>query len=190
MPYLTREALLDLGFHTLGMDVSISTLASLHNPGGMAIADHVRIDDFSVLSAGVGGLVLGRNVHIAPHCVLVGAGRISLGDFAGLSSRVSIYSSSDDYSGRAMTNPTVPPEFTAVDSRDITLGRHAIVGCGSVLLPGAQLEDGVAVGALSVVTKRCEAFGIYWGNPARRIGERDRKLLTVEQHYLIGDKAP
>ena len=43
----------------------------------------------------------------------------------------------------------------------VTLGRHVIVGAGSVILPGAALEDGVAVGALSLISGRCREFGVY-----------------------------
>ena len=107
-----------------------------------------------------------------------------MADFSGLSSRVSIYSSSDDYSGATMTNPMVPREYTGVVHADVYLGRHVIVGSGSVILPGVTLEDGVAVGALSLVTKDCKEFGIYSGNPARRISDRKRDLLELEKLLL------
>jgi galactoside O-acetyltransferase len=34
---------------------------------------------------------------------------------------------------------------------------------------------------LSLVKKNCEAFGIYMGVPAKRIGERKRDLLESEK---------
>lgn len=85
-----------------------------------------------------------------------------------------------------MTNPTVPGEFTGVTHADVFLGQHVIVGSGSVLLPGAILEQGVAVGALTLIHKRCDTFGIYAGNPARRIKERKRDLLELEQRFMAG----
>ena len=63
-------------------------------------------------------------------------------------------------------------------------GKHVIVGSGSVILPGVALEDGVAVGALSLVSKDCKAFGIYAGNPARRVKERKRDLLELEKQFV------
>jgi galactoside O-acetyltransferase len=80
-----------------------------------------------------------------------------------------------------MTNPMVPPEFTAVTKADVFLGRHVIVGSGSVILPGVTLEDGVAIGALSLVTHNCAAFGTYSGVPVRRVLERKRDLLELEK---------
>ena len=83
-----------------------------------------------------------------------------------------------------MTNPTVPQAYTGVTHADVFLGRHVIVGSGSVILPGVTLGEGVAVGALSLVHKNCEAFGIYSGNPVRRISDRKRDLLELEREFM------
>lgn len=173
-----------MGFLSIGENVMISERASFHNCKNISIGNNVRIDDFSVLSAGEGGIIVGNHVHIAVYCSLIGAGNITLSDFCNLSSRVSIYSSSDDFSGASMTNPTVPEEFTNVTHADVLLEKHVIVGCGSVVLPGAILEEGVAVGALTLVKSRCEAFGIYAGSPARRIRTRRRDVLAIETMFL------
>lgn len=181
---LSRERISHLGFATVGENVKISEHATFYGTSRIILGDNVRIDDFCVLAAGVGGIELGSFVHIAVGSTLIGAGKITLADFSGLSSRVSVYSSSDDYSGAAMTNPTVPSQYTNVMHADVLIDRHAIVGSGTVILPGITLEVGVAVAALSLVTKSCKAFGIYAGNPARRINERKRDLLDVECRFL------
>lgn len=124
---------------------------------------------------------MGSYVHIAVGSTLIGNGRITLSDFSNLSSRVAVYSSSDDFSGATLTNPTVPDAYKGVIHADVFLGRHSILGCGSVVLPGVIIEDGVAVGALSLIKERCAAFGIYAGQPARRIKERSRGLLFSEE---------
>ena len=184
MSWLTREEIQKLGFKAVGKTVLLSNKASFYNCHNIAISDYTRIDDFCVLSAGVGGISIGRNVHIAVYSLLIGAGRIVLEDFSGLSSRVSIYSSNDDYSGSAMTNPTIPSEFTNVASSDVTIESHAIIGSGTVVLPGVTLGQGVAIGALSLVTKNCEPFTIYAGSPLKRLGSRDRNLLEIERAFL------
>ena len=109
-----------------------------------------------------------------------------MSDFCNISSRVAIYSSNDDYSGATMTNPTLPDKFKNVAYADVFLGKHVIVGCGSIILPGVTLEEGAAVGALSLVSRNCMAFGIYAGNPARRIKERKRDLLALERQFSAG----
>ena len=181
---LGREAIEALGFAFVGENVQISDRASFYGASRISLGSNVRIDDFCVLSAGVGGISIGDYVHIAVYSSLIGTGKISLSDFCNISSRVAIYSSNDDYSGAAMTNPMVPGEYTGVTHADVFLGKHVIVGSGSVILPGVTLEEGVAVGALSLVQKKCEAFGIYAGNPARRIKDRKRDLLELEQRLI------
>lgn len=178
MGFFTVEELNNLGFASFGENVFISKRASIYNSGRITIGNNVRIDDYCVMSAGDGGIEIGDYVHIAVFCSLIGTGKITLSDFSGLSSKVSIYSSNDDYSGEHLTNPTVPREFSGVESADVTIGKHAIVGSGSVILPGVVLEEGVAIAALSLVSKSCTAFGVYSGN--RRIGERKRGLLELE----------
>ena len=184
MGMLSREAVEKMGFASIGENVQISDSASFYNVSKITLGNNVRVDDFCVLSAGLGGIIIGNHIHIAVFTLMIGAGKITLSDFCNISSRVSIYSSNDDYSGSFMTNPTLPTQFTGVTSADVSLGKHVIVGSGSVILPGANLEEGVAIGALSLVTNECKAFGIYAGTPARRIKDRKRNLLELEKTFL------
>lgn len=180
MSFYAPAELAALGLRSCGDHVLISRQAALHNPGGIDIGSHVRIDDFCVLSAGAGGITIGSFIHIGAHGLLVGAGRIVLADYANLSGRVSIYSSNDDYSGGHLTNPMVPDAYRGVVSADVSVGRHAIIGAGSVVLPGVTIHEGAAIGALSLVRSDCEAFTISAGVPARRLKTRSRRLLDLE----------
>ena len=181
MSYYSEKELKSLGLASFGKNVQISRKSSIYNPGRIAIGNHVRIDDFCVLSAGEGGIEIGDYVHIAVFCLLIGAGKIKMADFSGLSSRVSVYSSNDDYTGEHLTNPTVPEEFTGVTSDDVLINKHVIIGASAVILPGVTLEEGASVGSLSLVTKNCESFGVYFGSPSRKVGERKRNLLELEK---------
>ncbi len=184
MTMLAPDDLKKMGFASVGRDVLISDRASFYGASRISIGDHVRIDDFCVISAGLGGVAIGNYVHIAVATTLIGAGKISVADFVNISSRVAVYSSSDDYSGSTMAGPMLPQEFTNFDVSPVRIERHVIVGTGSVILPGSVLEEGVAVGALSLIKGHCKAFGIYAGNPARRIKERGRELLEMEKAFL------
>jgi galactoside O-acetyltransferase len=190
MGALSREDVEKLGFFSVGKDVQISDRASFYNTPKISIGDNVRIDDFCVLSAGLGGIFIGNYIHIGVLSSVIGAGKITISDFCNISSRVAIYSSNDDYSGAAMTNPTVPSQYTNVYHEDVFLGRHVIIGSGSVILPGATFEEGAAVGALSLVKGNCEAFGIYAGSPVRRIKSRKRTLLDLEKEFLSVTNSP
>ncbi|MBV8658143.1 MAG: acyltransferase [Burkholderiales bacterium] len=186
MSIYTREELEGLGLGGFGEDVRISRRASFYGASRIVLGDHVRIDDFCVLSAGEGGIEIGSYIHIAVYSSLIGAGRILVQDFANISSRVSIYSSSDDYSGETMTNPLVPDEYKRVDHAPVVIGRHVIVGSGSIVLPGVTLHEGVAIGALSLVNRSCNPFGVYAGTPAKWIKARSSGLLSLEEELLKG----
>jgi galactoside O-acetyltransferase len=181
--------LMEIGFASLGKNVRLSRKASFYNPHQISIGDSSRIDDFCVLSSGSGGIEIGRNVHIAVYSSLIGQGKIQIGNFANISSRVAIYSSNDDYSGEYMTNPTVDSRYTNVYSASVIIGQHVIIGSGSVVLPGVTLADGVSIGSLSLVNGDCEAFKIYAGVPARYLKDRSRNLLNLVEKFMEeGDK--
>ncbi|MFM5066347.1 acyltransferase [Aeromonas caviae] len=184
MAFLTQEQLNSIGFASLGVNVLISDKASFYGANRIHVGSNVRIDDFCVLSAGVGGIELGNYIHIAVYSSLIGAGKITLSDFCNISSRVAIYSSNDDYSGAYMTNPMVPIEYTNVTHADVKLGKHVIIGSGSVILPGIILHDGAAIGSLSLVTKDCDAFGTYIGAPAKKLKNRKNNLLELEEKFI------
>ena len=190
MTWLNRDQLLKLNFYELGENVLISDRASIYGCERISISSNTRIDDFCVLSSGEGGISIGRNVHIATQSIIIGKSKITISDFCNLSSRVAIYSSSDDFSGLHMTNPTIPTQFTGVISRPVFLGKHVIIGTGSTVLPGCELLDGVAIGAMSLVKQNCEAFWIYAGNPLKRIRQRNKRLIAVEEQFLNSECAP
>ena len=184
MAILSETQLLEMGFKSIGKNVRISDKASFYNCSQIVIGDFVRIDDFCVLSAGSGGIFLGSYIHLAVFTSLIGSEKIEVGDFCNISSRVSIYSSSDDYSGLTMTNPMISDQFKSVKSASVSINRHTIIGASSVILPGVQLPVGVAIGAMSLVKESCEEFSIYAGIPAKKIKDRSRELLTLEKEFL------
>lgn len=178
--FLSRDAVLAIGFARVGEHVLIDESARFYGAGRISIGSNVRIDAFVVLSAGVGGIVVGDHNHLAVGVVMVGAARIQLGSFVGLSARTTVYSSNDDYLGFALTGPTVPDRFREVETAPVVVGDHAIVGTGAVILPGVTIGEGAAVGALSLVKRDVAPFTIVAGTPARVIGTRRRDLLDLE----------
>lgn len=181
--YYTPEELRELGVREFGENVKISRKASLYMPGKMRFGHDVRVDDFCVL---VGEIHVGNYVHVCTGTGLhASEGSIWLEDFSNISSRVAVYAASDDYSGATMTNSVIPGGvFKTIESSDVRIGRHVIVGTGSTILPGAVLPEGVAVGAMSLVKEPLEPWGMYAGIPCRKIKERRKDLLELEKKFL------
>lgn len=178
------EELKELGLKKYGENVLISRNAILYNPEDIEIGNNVRIDDFTTIS---GKVKLGSYIHIAQFCGLYGGkAGIFFEDFAGLSSKSIIYATSNDYSGESMTNPMVPEKYKKTDKNaPVCLGRHVVVGCMSVILPGVTIGEGSSVGAMSMVTKSLESWGVYAGIPVKKIKDRSKKLLELEQEFIM-----
>lgn len=181
MSFLKQNELDDLGFKFLGKNVLISDKCSLYNTKNISIGDNTRIDDFCILSAGENGIEIGRYVHIACFSSLVGKGKITMRDYSGVSSRVSVYSSSDSYDGEYMTNPCLPVGVTNVIHKDVVIGKHVVIGSNSVVLPGVILADGCSIGAMSLVNKSVDGRYIMAGIPAKRIRDRKSNIFELEK---------
>lgn len=175
---------------SVGDNVKVHRSVQMFSPHLIHVGSNVRIDCFSVMSAGQQGIYIGDHVHVAAGVYLFGSGgRIVLESFCNLSSRVAVYTASDDYTEGYLTNPTVPMKFRKVRQGDVILRRHTIVGTGSVLLPAVTLGLAAAVGALTLVHKPVGDFLVVAGIPFRVIGERNRRILEREKKVLEEEKA-
>lgn len=184
MAFLSEEELQKIGFKHLGKDVQLSDKCSIYNPGNIEIGDNSRIDDFSFLSAGTGGIKIGNYVHIATYCSIVGKELIEFKDFSGLASKGSVYSSNDDYSGEFMTNPRVPQEFTNVSHGKVIFEKHVIVGADCVILPNVTIGYGAAVAAFSLVSRDVEEMAIVSGVPAKFLKKRKDGFAQKEKDFI------
>ena len=179
--FYDEHELKSIGFRRYGKNLKISRKASLYSPEKMSIGDNVRIDDFCILS---GNITLGSYIHISAYTALYALYGITLEDFVTVSGRVTIYSQSDDYSGRFMTNPMVPSEFNNITGGPVVLMKHTIIAAGSVVLPSITMGEGSCLGAMSLLKGDAEAWSIYAGVPAKMIRERSRDLLNLEQKFI------
>ena len=100
-----------IGFGSFGKNVLISKFANFYNASNIHLGSNVRIDDFCILSAGHEGIFIDDYVHIGCYSSLIGQAKIHISKFANISTRVSIFSSSDDFSGESLTNPTTSEHF-------------------------------------------------------------------------------
>lgn len=189
--YYSREELLEFEWGALGDDVQIKRNVTIPFTSNTYIGSHVRIDDFTVIvaSSSEHPVRLGSRIHIANHCHLAGSDGIVMEDFSGLSPGCMLFSGSDDYTGRRLTNPTVPREYIGGAHGTITLGRHVILGAGTVVHPDLTIPEGCSVGSLSLVDRTLEPWGIYVGIPVRRTRDRSRDLLALEQELLGRERA-
>lgn len=176
MGYLSKKELSEIGFKHIGHNVKISEKASIYNPELIEIYDNSRIDDFCLLS---GRIVIGEYVHLAAYCNLAGGEKgIFIGNFVGLAYATHVMSQTYDYSGEAMTTPLVSDKYTKVLKKCVTINDYSIIGTNSIIMPGSKISIGTAVGLMSVVYGKTKEWAIYSGNPAVKIRDRSKEILS------------
>lgn len=95
-----------------------------------------------------------------------------------------MYAESDDYSGLAMTNPTIPDEYRKIAGGTVKLEKHVLIGTGCTILPGVTIKEGTSVGSMSLVNKSLDSWGVYMGIPCKRMKDREKHILELEETFM------
>ncbi len=83
-----------------------------------------------------------------------------------------------------MCNSLIPKKFKKEIFKETIIGRQVIVGAGATIMPGANIEDGCAIVAMSLVLQPLASWGIYAGVPVKRLKDRSKKLLQLESKFM------
>lgn len=168
-------------FKHKGKNVVIDATAKIIGEGEVWIGDNVRIDAYSVITAGPSVVYIGSFTHIASHCYLSGAqGGITLGYGSGIAPHSSLYSAVEDYWSGRLTNPMIPRKFRSTDVGRIVIEPHVAIGSTSVVLQGKHLGYGSAIGALSLVNRSTDDLEIVQGTPIKRVAQRRERRFKEE----------
>ena len=184
--FYSEKDLKQFKFQSIGKNVLIKKNVGMFFIENISIGSNVRIDDNVIIVASKKGstVKIGNYVHIASNCYLAGSDGIEMMDFTTLAPGVLIFSGSDDYSGKKLTNPMVGNPYVGGKSGKVTLCKHVIIGAGSVVLPDVTIKQGSSVGALSLVNKDLNPWGVYSGIPVKKIKSRHKDLLKLEKKFL------
>lgn len=173
--FIEEKEIKKLLLKKVGSNVKISKHCFFYNPDNISLGDNVRIDDFCILS---GKITIGNNVHISAGTYLyAGDSEIIINDYSSVSSKSVIFATTDDYSGEYLANATVDSSKRNVIKGKVIIDKYCVIGTGSTILPGVSIKEGCAIGAMSLVNKSLEPWGIYVGIPCKRIKERSKGLL-------------
>ena len=179
--FYTPEELKELGIKEFGENVKISRNAMLYHPEKLVLGHDVRIDDFTIVS---GNVRLHNFVHLSQFCGLYGdeAG-IEIEDYTAVAAKCSIYAVSDDYIEASIPTPMVPMKYKNMIQKSVHIGKYSILGANTVILPGVTINEGTTVGAMSLCNKDLEAWSVYVGIPARKIKNRDKKIVDLVEEF-------
>lgn len=120
-------------------------------------------------------LVIGCHTVINQHCHLDGRGGLVIGDNVNISSHVLLIAGSHDIQDGS--------GFTG-SARAIHVEDYAWLCTRAMILAGVTIGRGAVVAAGAVVTRSVAPFGIVAGAPAKKIGERNPNL-TYQLDYDV-----
>lgn len=166
-----------------GKDVFIHSSAKIIHPERITMGDSVIVDDFVLIYAGK-SCTIGSFVHVGVSSSIGGGGELVMEDFSGLSMGVRVLTGNEDFSGDSFTNPTVPEAYRRPIRSSVHIGKFAVLGANSVVLPGVTIGEGAVVGACSLVVRDCKPWTVYLGNPARPVRPRPSETLLQMERQL------
>jgi dTDP-4-amino-4,6-dideoxy-D-glucose acyltransferase len=179
---LVRRAYFKRRLASLGKNTIIDVGVYFFGPKNISIGSFTWIDSGVRLEALLGEIKIGSRVHLAPYTIIGARSAVIIEDYAGISAGVKIYSGSESpVQGKHMSGPMVPEYQKAFTSKPIRIGRDSFVGANSVLIPGANLETGAVLGALSFLNKSIPSWEIWIGSPAKKISSREPFELTKNE---------
>ncbi len=161
----------------------ISQDCRIRYPDLFKVGDYSIVDDFCYFSTRV---EIGLSVHIGAGCVVAGGRErtFTMKDFAALAHGSKVYCTSDNfvYDLAGIIPQGMDDPKTHSISGDVTFHEYSIVGANSVVMPGNELLEGVAIGALSFVPPhfKFEPWTVYSGNPIKKVLPRSKKNVLAQ----------
>lgn len=126
------------------------------------IGDNSILESHTVVSNGVGDVIIGNKVLVGIGSKLIGP--LSIGDNVLIAQHVLMSGMNHDYD-----NVKTPIVHQGFSTQPIVIEEGAWIGAGSILTSGVTIGKNAVVGAGSVVTKAVEAYSVVVGNPAKMI---------------------
>jgi virginiamycin A acetyltransferase len=153
---------------------SVSPLADVEDSvrgTRIAIGARVVVDAFVKIkpAGGSGNLVIGPDTVINSGCVLYTGNGIAIGEGCAVAANCTFAPTNHEY---RMRDTPIRSQGFRPSKGGIVIGDDVWIGANCVFLDGAVVGTGCVIGAGSVVRGSLESYGIYGGNPLRRLGVR------------------
>jgi len=123
-------------------------------------------------------VVIGSGVAIEGGFALASYGAVIIDDGAAIGPYVQVLDSDLHHAGRHHVRP---------EPRPVRIGRGAVIGAWSTLLPGAQVGDGAVVDPYSVVSGSVADGSRVGGNPAVAVGPAAVVNVDATSPELVGE---
>ena len=157
----------------LGQHTQVDATTSINN---IVLGDYVRIAKHCSVFGGPNNLLhIGAHSYVGMNTIIEGFNeKISIGAYVSMAPNVYIMSGSGPNASEAMQRV-----FPIVKA-PVTIGDHAWIGAGAVIMPGVAIGKYCVVAVNSFVNKSFPDYSVIGGSPARLI----RELSAEEQKRM------
>ncbi len=157
----------------------VHNTAKLYGRKNITFGDNVRIDAWTMLSAGNGSIHIGSFTHVSLFCSIFGSAGVFIDDYSAVGAYSSILSVSDDFRKALLIGPMLPLEKRALKSGPVRLEKYTCLAQRCTLLPGSTLSEGSFMHLNSVLIGKSEPYAILEGSPAKKIRDRPKEFLQL-----------
>jgi virginiamycin A acetyltransferase len=152
----------------------ISKLADIEDSvrgSKIIIEDGVVLDSFVKVKpvGGIGDVIIGSQSQINSGCVIYSGNGVRIGQRVLIAANCTFASVNHEFGDR---DCDIATQGFRPSKGGILVEDDVWIGAGTVLLDGAIVRRGAIIGAMSLVRGELEPYGIYAGNPLRKLGER------------------
>ncbi|MGN7205947.1 acyltransferase [Pedobacter sp. SAFR-022] len=126
------------------------------------LGDRSIIEDFATINNGVGNVIIGKNTIVGLGCVVIGP--VSIGNDVMLAQNIVVSGLNHGYE-----DVSIPTSKQPVTCKEIIIEDEVWIGANCVVTAGVRLGRHCVIGAGSVVTKDVPEFTVAVGNPAKVI---------------------
>ena len=132
------------------------------------------IEDFSTINNGVGDVIIGDRTIVGLSNVIIGP--VTIGNDVMLAQNITISGLNHGYE-----DVNISPSKQKEVKKPIFIADDVWIGANSVITPGVTLGKHCIIGAGSVVTKNIPEFTVAVGNPAKVIKRYNPETETWEK---------
>ena len=133
-----------------------------------SLGNQSTIEDFCTVNNGVGDVMIGDRTRIGVGCVLIGP--VNIGSDVMLAQNIVCSGLNHGYQDIQM-----PISDQPVSTKEIMIEDEVWIGANAVITAGVRLGKHSVVGAGSVVTKDVPPYCVVGGNPAKILRRFDEK---------------
>ena len=145
-----------------GTQIRYSTRMDLLPFNNFSLGDFSTVEDFSTVNNGVGDVNIGSNTIIGMGNVIIGP--VTIGNNVMFAQNIVVSGLNHGYE-----DISIPPSMQKVVTKPIVISDNVWIGANSVITAGVTIGKHSVIGGGSVVTKSVPDYTVVAGNPARII---------------------